>query len=132
MSLLHVPDVGRKIERRKIALLSRALTSDEAVGHFVMTMLRRSLPASVLAVTRIRAMSSTGKAGGYWTIQSRFTPSSLPSTMEVPTKSAARISWSNGPIGSRIRVNTPSTSYESCFQAWSSFERRANWMRFER
>ena len=47
-------------------------------------------------------------------------------------KSVARVSWSNGRIGSRIRVNTPSTSYESCFQAWSSFERPANWMRFER
>jgi hypothetical protein len=38
-------NLGRKIERRKIALMSRALTSDEAVGHFGITMLRRSLPA---------------------------------------------------------------------------------------
>ena len=45
-ALEWLENLDRKIERRKIALMSRALTSDEAVCHFDNTMLRHSLPAS--------------------------------------------------------------------------------------
>ena len=58
--------------------------------------------------------------------RSRFTRSSLPSTMECQVRFAVQASWSNGPTGSRMRANTRSKSYEGYCLDWSFFGRLVN------
>jgi len=56
-------NLGRKIERRKIALLSRALTSDEAVVTSTSQCYDAACLRLAIAVTRSRAMDRNATIG---------------------------------------------------------------------